>query len=113
MTDQAMLDQIKKDVTENDVVLYIKGTKVFPQCGFSAVVVNILTTMGVDFLAVNILDDPAIFEAAKEYANWPTSPQVYIKGEFIGGCDIMKDMYESGELQDLFTEKGIAFKQAA
>ena len=93
---------IKKQVTEHPVVLYMKGTPDFPQCGFSANVVNILKACGVqDFFSVNVLEDPAIRQGIKEYANWPTIPQLYVKGEFVGGSDIVKEMYQSGELQKL------------
>lgn len=113
MTDNAVFEQIKADLAANDVVLYMKGTQVFPQCGFSAVVVNVLTNLGVTFKSVNILEDDGLRQGIKDYANWPTIPQLYIKGEFIGGCDIVKEMYASGELQDLLREKGIAIKDAA
>ena len=113
MSENPVFTQIRSDLTENDVVLYMKGTSVFPQCGFSAVVVNVLNTLGVPFKSVNVLEDDDIRQAIKEFANWPTIPQLYIKGEFIGGCDIVKDMYSSGELQDVFKEKGIAIKDAA
>lgn len=113
MTDHTVFDTIKKDITDNDVMLYMKGTKVFPQCGFSAVVVNILTTLGVDFESSNVLEDEDIRQGIKEYANWPTIPQLYVKGDFVGGCDIVKDMFESGELQDILREKGIPFKDAS
>lgn len=113
MSENPVFTQIRSDLAENDVVLYMKGTSVFPQCGFSAVVVNVLNTLGVPFKAVNVLEDDEIRQAIKEFANWPTIPQLYIKGEFIGGCDIVKDMFSSGELQDVFKEKGIAIKDAA
>ncbi len=93
-------------VTSNPVVLYMKGTPQFPQCGFSATAAEILKRCGVDFVAVNILLDDEIRLAIKEYADWPTIPQLYIKGEFIGGCDIMREMYQEGELQKLL--EGIA-----
>ena len=113
MSENPVFTQIRSDLAENDVVLYMKGTSVFPQCGFSAVVVNVLNTLGVPFKSVNVLEDDDIRQAIKEFANWPTIPQLYIKGEFIGGCDIVKEMYSSGELQDVFKEKGIAIKDAA
>ena len=94
---------IKKQVTEHPVVLYMKGTPDFPQCGFSANVVNILKACGVqDFFSVNVLEDPAIRQGIKEFANWPTIPQLYVSGEFVGGSDILTEMYQSGELQKLF-----------
>lgn len=101
-------DVIKEQVTKNRIVLYMKGSPDFPQCGFSANAINILRACGVeDFFSVNVLEDPGIREGIKEYANWPTIPQLYVGGEFIGGSDIMTEMYESGELQKLF-EKTIA-----
>ncbi|MCE1169995.1 Grx4 family monothiol glutaredoxin [Azovibrio restrictus] len=93
-------------VTSNPVVLYMKGTPQFPQCGFSATAAEILKRCGVDFVAVNILLDDEIRLAIKEYANWPTIPQLYIKGEFVGGCDIMREMYQEGELQKLLEGVG-------
>ena len=94
--------RIKDLVTGNRVVLYMKGTPQFPQCGFSALAVQVLGACGVkDFATVNVLADPAIREGIKHYANWPTSPQLYVNGEFVGGSDIMREMYESGELQKL------------
>ena len=99
--------QIKQQVTGNRVVLYMKGTPQFPQCGFSALAVQVLNACGVkDFYSVNVLADPSIREGIKQYANWPTIPQLYVNGEFVGGSDIMREMYESGELQKLLeTEK--------
>lgn len=102
-----VFDQIQQDINSNDVVLYMKGTKAFPQCGFSAAVVQILGMTGVDFKDVNVLDDMDVREGIKEFTNWPTIPQLYVKGEFIGGCDIVREMYESGELQQLLADKGI------
>ena len=113
MTDNAVLDQIRSDISGNDVVLYMKGTPVFPQCGFSAVVVNVLNTLGIAFKGINILEDDALRQGIKEFTNWPTIPQLYVKGEFIGGCDIVKEMYSSGELQSLLRDKGIAVKEDA
>lgn len=108
-----VFDRIKKEIIDNDVVLYMKGTAAFPQCGFSAAVVQILSQIGVAFKDVNILEDATIRQGIKDFTNWPTIPQLYIKGEFVGGCDIVKEMFVSGELQDLLKEKGIAFKSAA
>lgn len=99
--------QIKKDIEENDVVLYMKGTATFPQCGFSAVVVQVLNHLGVKFKDVNVLADEGLRQAIKDYTDWPTIPQLYIKGEFIGGADIVRDTYQSGELQALLAEKKI------
>ena len=94
------LDRIREQVTSNNIVLYMKGTPQFPQCGFSSRAAQVLQACGVnDFLAVNVLADPEIFENLKYYANWPTFPQLYVKGELIGGCDIIIDMYQKGEIQ--------------
>jgi len=100
-------EQIKKDINENDVVLYMKGTPVQPMCGFSAMTVQILSHMGVKFKGVNVLEDPALRQGIKEFANWPTIPQLYVKGEFVGGCDIVREMYESGELEELMKTKSV------
>lgn len=108
-----IFDQIKKEISSNDVVLYMKGTGVFPQCGFSAAVVQILSEFGVSFKDVNVLEDQTIREAIKEFSQWPTIPQLYVKGEFIGGCDIIREMAETGELAQMFENKGISFNQAA
>lgn len=113
MSENPVFAQIRSDLAENDVVLYMKGTSVFPQCGFSAVVVNILGNLGVTYKSVNILEDEELRQGIKEYANWPTIPQLYVKGEFIGGCDIVKEMFSNGELQELLKEKGIAIQDAA
>jgi monothiol glutaredoxin len=113
MSENPVFTQIRADLSTNDVVLYMKGTQVFPQCGFSAVVVNILTNLGVTFKSVNVLEDEDVRQAIKEFASWPTIPQLYVKGEFVGGCDIVKEMFSSGELQDLLKKKGISIKDAA
>ncbi len=113
MADNTVLEHIRKTISENDVVLYMKGTPVFPQCGFSAAVVNVLTHMGVKFSGVNVLDDMAIREGIKHFSSWPTIPQLYVKGEFIGGCDIVREMHQSGELLELFNKQGISVKPAA
>jgi monothiol glutaredoxin len=110
---EAKFSEIRTDLADNDVVLYMKGTPVFPQCGFSAVVVNVLSNLGVTFKGINILEDEELRQAIKEFSNWPTIPQLYIKGEFVGGCDIVKDMFSTGELQDLLKSKGIEIKDAA
>ena len=101
-------DRIASDIAANDVVLYMKGTPVFPQCGFSAAVVQILSTAGVKFKAFDVLQDPELRNGIKEFSNWPTIPQLYVKGEFVGGCDIVTEMFQSGELSSMLTEKGIA-----
>jgi len=106
-------EQIKKDIAENDVVLYMKGTPVQPMCGFSAKTVAILSHMGVKFKGVNVLEDSALRQGIKEFANWPTIPQLYVKGEFVGGCDITREMFQAGELQQFLAEKGIPVKQTA
>ncbi len=113
MTDTSVFEQIKTDLSANDVVLYMKGTPVFPQCGFSAAVVNILTSLGIEFKGVNVLENADIRQGIKDFANWPTIPQLYIKSEFVGGCDIVKEMYASGEFLELLTEKGVAVKKDA
>lgn len=108
-----VFERIRKEIGENDVVVYMKGTAVFPQCGFSAAVVQVLSQLGVAFKDVNVLEDAAVRQGIKDFTNWPTIPQLYIKGEFIGGCDIVKEMFLSGELQELLRDKGIEFKVAA
>ncbi|MBU6338478.1 MAG: Grx4 family monothiol glutaredoxin [Rickettsiales bacterium] len=102
-----ILNQIQETIDNNAVVLYMKGTKDMPQCGFSAAVSHILSQLGVNFFDVNVLRDPEIRQGIKEFSDWPTIPQLYVKGEFIGGCDIVKEMFQSGELQELLKEKGI------
>ncbi len=110
--ENVVFDRIRREITDNDVVLYMKGTAVFPQCGFSAAVVQILSQLGVPFKDVNVLEDSTIRQGIKDFTNWPTIPQLYVKGEFVGGCDIVREMYMNGELQDLLTSKGIASKAA-
>jgi monothiol glutaredoxin len=100
-------ERIQQEVSDNPVVLYMKGTPVFPQCGFSAAVVQILSHMGVKFKGIDVLADAEIRQGIKEFSNWPTIPQLYVKGEFIGGCDIIREMYEAGELQQVLEEKGV------
>ena len=107
-----VIDRIQKDIKENDVLLFMKGTPVFPQCGFSAAVVQVLTELGVKFKGVDVLTDPAIRQGVKDFSQWPTIPQLYVKGEFIGGCDIVREMAGSGELRDLLHSKGIYTKAA-
>ena len=108
MADTTVIDRIKQDISDHPVVLYMKGTPVFPQCGFSAAVVQILTQMGVKFKGIDVLSDPAVRQGIKEFSAWPTIPQLYVKGEFVGGCDIIREMFETGELQDFLQEKGVA-----
>ena len=103
-------DQIAEAIAANDVVLYMKGTPVFPQCGFSAAVVEVLTKLGVKFKAFDVLADADLRQGIKEFSNWPTIPQLYVKGEFIGGCDIVREMAASGELKTLLDDKGVATK---
>ena len=108
MSDNPAIDRIQNDISTNDVVLYMKGTPVFPQCGFSAAVVQVLSSMGVKFKGIDILTDPSLRQGIKEFSQWPTIPQLYVKGEFVGGCDIVREMYQTGELADLLTSKGVA-----
>jgi monothiol glutaredoxin len=112
MTDPVVADRIKQDITANPVVLYMKGTPVFPQCGFSAAVVQILTHLGVKFKGIDVLADPALRQGIKDFSSWPTVPQLYVKGEFVGGCDIVREMFESGELKDLLQTKGVTTRAA-
>ncbi|WP_281649390.1 Grx4 family monothiol glutaredoxin [Novacetimonas hansenii] len=104
---ETITQQIQAQIDANPVMLYMKGDATFPQCGFSARVVQILKHLGVPFKTANVLEDPALRQGIKDFSNWPTVPQLYIKGEFIGGCDIVTEMYQSGELEKLLTEKGI------
>ena len=106
-------DNIKATVTSHDVVLFMKGTKSMPQCGFSSKVVGVLTYMGVEFADVNVLADADIRQGIKDYSDWPTIPQLYVKGEFVGGCDIVTEMTLSGELDALFDAKGVAYDKDA
>lgn len=98
---------IKSTIDANDVVLFMKGTPVFPQCGFSSVVARVLDHLQVDFESVNVLEDNEIREGIKSFSNWPTIPQLYVKGEFVGGCDIVKEMFETGELQTYLRDQGL------
>jgi monothiol glutaredoxin len=105
--DSTTQDRIKQQIDESPVVLFMKGTPVFPQCGFSATVVQILSHMGVKFKGVDVLADAAVRQGIKEFSSWPTIPQLYVKGEFIGGCDIIREMFETGELKQVFDEAGV------
>jgi monothiol glutaredoxin len=105
MSNDNIFDQINNDIKNNNIVLYMKGTRSQPQCGFSATVVNILEKCEVDFKDINVLVDSELRQGIKDFSDWPTIPQVYIDGVFIGGCDIMKEMYQSGELQELLNNK--------
>ena len=111
--DNPVFQRIKDDVTENDVVLFMKGTPVFPQCGFSAAVVQVMSHLGVRFKGINVLEDPGLRQGIKDFSSWPTIPQLYVKGEFVGGCDIVREMAESGELAELMQNRGIEAKPAA
>ena len=113
MTDNLNIDvseQIKNEIKSNNVVLFMKGSPAFPMCGFSAAIVQVLSELGIKFNTVNVLDSNEMREGIKKFSNWPTIPQLYVKEEFLGGCDIIKEMYESGELLELFKSKGIEFK---
>jgi len=107
-----MFDRIKQDISGNDVVLYMKGTPVFPQCGFSAAVVQVLTHLGVKFKGIDVLSDPSLRQGIKDFSNWPTIPQLYVKGELVGGCDIVREMFQSGELQELLSNRGVTTQAA-
>ncbi len=111
MSEQDIQGWIGKTVAGNDVVLFMKGTKDMPQCGFSMQVAQILKHLGIDFKDVNVLEDMGVREGIKAYSNWPTIPQLYVKGEFIGGCDIVREMFQAGELQELLSAKGVAHNQ--
>ena len=100
-------ESIKNEIKSHEVVLFMKGTPAFPMCGFSAAVVQILSNIGIKFNSINVLDSDEMREGIKKFSNWPTIPQLYVKEEFIGGCDIVKEMYENGELQELLNNKGI------
>ena len=106
-------DQIRDTVTKNDVVLFMKGTKTMPQCGFSSRVAGVLNFMGIDYADVDVLADADIRQGIKDFSDWPTVPQLYVKGEFVGGCDIVTEMTLSGELDTLFADKGITFNKDA
>ena len=106
--ENVVFDRIREEITDSDVVLFMKGTPVFPQCGFSSTVVQVLSIMGVKFKGIDVLADGDVREGVKSFSNWPTIPQLYVKGEFVGGCDIVREMYQSGELHDFFAQKGIA-----
>ena len=106
-------DFIDQEVKSNDVVLFMKGSPGFPQCGFSGQVVQILDYLGVDYKGINVLADDDLRQGIKDYSSWPTIPQLYVKGEFVGGCDIVREMFQAGELQGHLQEKGVAVKGAA
>jgi monothiol glutaredoxin len=108
MTDSATEARIQRDIADNMVMLYMKGTPAFPQCGFSARVVQILNHLGAPFASANVLEDPALRDGIKQFSQWPTIPQLYVGGEFVGGCDIITEMFQSGELETLLREKAAA-----
>jgi monothiol glutaredoxin len=113
MNENPVFARIEADINANDIVLFMKGSKKLPQCGFSATIAAIMERLGIsEYKDINVLADQELREGIKAYAQWPTIPQLYVKGEFIGGCDIVRDMYQSGELQTLLKEKGIAFTSA-
>ena len=103
----AITERIQSEINSQDVVLFMKGTPVFPQCGFSAAVVGVLSHLGVQFRGVNVLEDNDIREGIKTFSDWPTIPQLYVKGEFMGGCDIIREMYETGELMEMLNTRGV------
>ena len=109
--DQQVKDKIENEITNNEVCLFMKGTPEVPECGFSMAVTNILKILEVNFKAVNVLEDQTLREGIKVFSDWPTIPQLYIKKEFVGGCDIIKEMYESGEIKKIFDDKGINYKK--
>ena len=106
--EQSTKDKIQNIIDENDVLLFMKGTPVMPQCGFSAAVVGVLSHMGIKYNSVNVLEDPEIREGIKEFSDWPTIPQLYVKKEFVGGCDIIREMHENGELTKYFNDAGVS-----
>ena len=113
MSDNTVNERIRQEIETAPVMLFMKGTPVFPQCGFSSVVVQVLNHMGVKFNSVDVLTDPEIRQGIKEFSNWPTIPQLYVKGEFVGGCDIIREMFETGELQQFMSGKGVPMENAA
>jgi monothiol glutaredoxin len=113
MSEPQVFDRIRDEIAKNDVLLFMKGTPVFPQCGFSAAVIEVLSELGVKFHSLNILVDPELREGIKQFSQWPTIPQLYVKGEFVGGCDIIREMFETGELGQLLKDKGVTLANAA
>jgi monothiol glutaredoxin len=111
--DNPVFERIRSEVESNDVVLFMKGTPVFPQCGFSAAVVQVLSHLAVKFKGIDVLQDPGLRQGVKDFSNWPTIPQLYVKGEFVGGCDIVREMAETGELEAFLTEKDVARRTMA
>ena len=113
MSDNPVNDRIQSEIDENSVVLFMKGNPMMPQCGFSAAITQVLTQMEVKFKGIDVLADDELRQGIKEYSNWPTIPQLYVKGEFVGGCDIVREMFQAGELQSFFAEKGVSARGAA
>ncbi len=111
--DTTINERIQQELNENQVVLFMKGTPVFPQCGFSAAVVQVLNHLGVKFKGIDVLQDPGLRQGVKDFTNWPTIPQLYVKGEFVGGCDIIREMFQSGELQEHLAKSGIKTEAVA
>ncbi|MCH7551675.1 MAG: Grx4 family monothiol glutaredoxin [Proteobacteria bacterium] len=109
MSDNPVIDRIKSEIDENSVVLFMKGNPMMPQCGFSAAVTQVLTQMEVKFKGIDVLADEELRQGIKEFSSWPTIPQLYVKGEFVGGCDIVREMYENGELKELLDDKGVEY----
>ena len=107
MSDNPIVERINEEINSSDVVIFMKGSPVFPQCGFSAAVIQALTMIGVKFNGIDVLQDSEIRQGIKEFSNWPTIPQLYVKGEFVGGCDIVREMHETGELEQYFQDKNI------
>ena len=107
MSEHPVFDRIKTEVGDSPVVLFMKGTPVFPQCGFSATCVQVLSNLGIPFKGINVLEDPEVREGIKAYSDWPTIPQLYVKGEFVGGCDIVREMFQAGELQTHMDANGV------
>ena len=112
MSEDQVFERIRRDIDDAEVVLYMKGTPVFPQCGFSAAVVGVLSHLGIKFKGIDVLQDPGLRDGIKQFSNWPTIPQLYVKGEFVGGCDIVREMFETGELQQMFADKDVARAKA-
>jgi len=110
--DATVGERIRRELSDNDVVLFMKGTPVFPQCGFSAAVVQVLNHLGVKFKGIDVLQDPGLRQGVKDFTQWPTIPQLYVKGEFVGGCDIVREMFQTGELGELLQTRGINVKAA-
>jgi monothiol glutaredoxin len=112
MSDNPVFERIQQDITANKVVLFMKGSPVFPQCGFSSAVVQILTHLGVKFKGIDVLMDPSLRDGIKQFSEWPTIPQLYVDGQFVGGCDIVREMFETGELQQVLSGAGAEMAQA-